>query len=580
MAFCVVCGLASDASLIAIRSTLEVGTPSLEMEKRTFLAVLISIVVLWTWAAIAPKLFPDLVKKPVPPKPAATSVSKGAAATGTAPAVEAPAVVAAVSAPVPTPTQPMVAEAVQESTVDTRDFIARFSNRGAQLVSFQLKKYRTNTGELVELVKARDPQRSDFPFAIEAKNLALAQRLNTALYTVNDRVEKGARVIEYRYAANGVSAAKTFRIRDEYQFDFAVSVAPAIPYRIAIGPGIRTLGAEERDTQFFTTGNGVMQREGKLTILPREKTDRISIIDGVQFVGIEDNYFLAVLRPTRGGEAFVRRIDAPSGDPKVPARKELYAGVNAAADGTVAGQSFFGPKQSKILETYGLESTMQFGWFGFIARILLEALLWVNTFTKNYGFAIIVLTVIIKVVLYPLQHKSIVSMKKMQKVAPKVEGIKNKYKKSRTDAEQRQKMNVEMMKLYQQEGINPMSGCLPIVLQLPILWGFYGLLSRAIELRGAPFIWWIHDLSAKDPYYITPILMTATMFIQQAITPTSVDPAQKRMFMIMPIVFGWIFKEFPSGLVLYWLVQNVLTIAQQMIMNKYWKEHPEEIQSA
>jgi YidC/Oxa1 family membrane protein insertase len=135
-------------------------------------------------------------------------------------------------------------------------------------------------------------------------------------------------------------------------------------------------------------------------------------------------------------------------------------------------------------------------------------------------------------------------------------------------------MNTEMMKLYQQEGINPMGGCLPMVLQLPILWGFYGLLSRAIELRGAPFMFWIHDLSAKDPYYITPLLMTITMFIQQAITPATGDPAQRRMFLIMPLVFGWIFKEFPSGLVLYWLVQNILTIVQQTIMNKYWKEHP------
>ena len=160
-------------------------------------------------------------------------------------------------------------------------------------------------------------------------------------------------------------------------------------------------------------------------------------------------------------------------------------------------------------------------------------LVWLNQATHNYGWAIIVLTIIIKVVLYPLQHKSIVSMKKMQKVQPKVEAIKQKYKKARTDPEQRQKMNVEMMKLYQQEGINPMGGCLPIVLQLPILWGFYGLLSRAIELRGAPWILWIQDLSAKDPYYITPILMTITMFIQQAITPSTADPTQKRMFLIM-----------------------------------------------
>ena len=134
---------------------------------------------------------------------------------------------------------------------------------------------------------------------------------------------------------------------------------------------------------------------------------------------------------------------------------------------------------------------MQFGFFGFIGRILLDVLIWINKTTRNYGLAIIALTVLIKIVLYPLQHKSIVSMKKMQKVQPKVEAIKNRYKKSRTDAEQRQKMNTEMMKLYQQEGINPMGGCLPMVLQLPILWGFYGLLSRAIELRGAPFYGWM-----------------------------------------------------------------------------------------
>jgi len=130
------------------------------------------------------------------------------------------------------------------------------------------------------------------------------------------------------------------------------------------------------------------------------------------------------------------------------------------------------------------------------------------------------------------------------------------------------------MKLYQQEGINPAGGCLPMVIQFPIFLGFYSLLSHAIELRGAPFAFWIHDLSAKDPTYVLPILMTVAMFFQQMITPTSADPAQRRMFLIMPIVFGWIFKEFPSGLVLYWLVQNILTIAQQMITNRYWKDHP------
>jgi YidC/Oxa1 family membrane protein insertase len=164
----------------------------------------------------------------------------------------------------------------------------------------------------------------------------------------------------------------------------------------------------------------------------------------------------------------------------------------------------------------------------------------------------------------------------MQKLQPKVEAIKSRYKKAKSDPEQRQKMNMDVMKLYQTEGVNPMGGCLPMLLQLPIFWGFYGLLSRAIELRGAPFVLWIHDLSTKDPYYITPILMTVTMFIQQTLTPTTVDPAQKRMFMIMPLLFGFFFKELPSGLVVYWLVQNILSIIQQLIMNKWWADHPDE----
>ncbi len=559
------------------------------MEKRIFVAVVISIALLWTWAAIAPKLFPDLVKKPVPQQKAVSrsTASKSTATTTTAAAAKTTGTgMPSQPAAAPAATMaPVEARSEEQSRIDSPQFTAVFSNRGAELISFQLKQYSIDDPTSkqkypVELVKARDPRRSDFPFAIESKNPKLDDQLNTALFALTQREENGVHVLEYRYSANGVSATKTFRIGADYQFDFAVTLAPAVPYRIVVGPGIRTLAPDERDSQFIITGNGIVETNGKLKILAREKTDRISIINDVQFIGIEDNYFMSVLRPVKSGEGIIRRVEIKSPDPKAPARKELYAGLNATPDGVVVGQAFFGPKQTTVLEKYGLEAALQFGFFGFIAKFLLGVLIWINKFTKNYGFAIIVLTILIKVVLYPLQHKSIVSMKKMQKAQPKVESIKNKYKKSKTDPEQRQKMNVEMMKLYQQEGINPMGGCLPIVLQLPILWGFYGLLGRAIELRGAPFIWWIHDLSAKDPYYITPILMTITMFIQQAITPTSVDPAQKKMFLIMPLVFGWIFKEFPSGLVLYWFVQNILTIVQQMIMNKYWKDHPTELNKA
>jgi YidC/Oxa1 family membrane protein insertase len=546
------------------------------MEKRIFAAVLISIGFLWLWAAVAPKLFPELMKKPVPAKVETTSTTATAttatqpaavtsSTTTTSPAVETPAAAPAVT--------PIAASAQTITKIVSDDYAAKFTNRGAEMVSFQLTRYKArpsvkNDPTLVELVKEREPGRFDYPFAIEAADANFMRRANSALYAVREFDEKGAHVIEYRWSDGAHAITKTFRFNGEYLFNFAVSVTPPLPYRVAIGPGIRTLGPDEKDNQFIVTGNGVVQREDSLKIINRAKAEALSIFPAVQYVGIEDNYFLSVLRPEKSSGSILRAIDVPAAEKKEK-RRELYAAVNAAPDGTVSGAAFFGPKEAKVVDRYGFEKTLQLGVFGIIARFFLAALLWLNKFTKNYGWAILVLTLIIKLVLYPLQHKWLVGMKKMQKLQPKQEAIKAKYKKARSDPEQKQKMNMEMMKLYQQEGINPAGGCLPFVLQVPILWGFYGLLSHAIELRGAPFIFWIHDLSMKDPYYITPILMTATMFIQQAITPSTADPAQKKMFLIMPLVMGWIFKEFPTGLVLYWLMQNLLTIVQQLLMNKF-----------
>jgi YidC/Oxa1 family membrane protein insertase len=568
------------------------------MEKRIFLAILISLALLWGWAALAPRLFPELVKKPAVLTPAKTATSAtsttGTATTPTgtatmttgtaAPATTttSPSPAAAMTAGKPLPAAASAAAAkVQLTVVETPEYKAVFTNRGAQLISFKLKKYqRKHHPQPEDLVKAREPNRADYPFTIVPADAAL-HRLNSALYQVTEMTgPNGGRVIEYRYSDGHVTATKTFTFANQpYLFGFAVRVTPPSPYRIAVGPGIRTLDAEEQDTRVVTTGNGIYETGGKLKIIRREKAPALQIIPGPEYIGLEDNYFMAALRPQHAGDATLQGVTFI--DPKKKTRREdLYAGLNATGDGAVSGEMFLGPKETTILDQYGMGAALQFGWFSLIGRFFLGALIWLNKFTHNYGFGIIVLTILIKIVLYPLQHKSIVSMKKMQKVQPKIEAIKAKYKKAKSDAEQRQKMNVETMALYQKEGINPMAGCLPLVLQLPILWGFYGLLSRAIELRGAPFILWIHDLSDKDPTYVLPVLMTATMFIQTYITPSTGDPAQRKMFLIMPLVFGFLFKDFPSGLVLYWLVQNTLTIVQQSIMNKWWKEHPIEIEKA
>ena len=195
-----------------------------------------------------------------------------------------------------------------------------------------------------------------------------------------------------------------------------------------------------------------------------------------------------------------------------------------------------------------------------------------HSYVGNYGLAILLVTLMIRIALFPLMHKSYASMKKMQKLAPKMNAIRDKYKKAKSDAAQRQKMNEELMKLYQSEGYNPMSGCLPIVLQLPILVAFYNVLSRSIELRHAPFYFWIKDLSAIDGTYVLVILMIISMYVQQAMTPSTMDPAQKKVFMFMPVLWGFFLKDMPSGLVLYWLFSNLLTIVQQLVMNRIVKE--------
>ena len=217
-----------------------------------------------------------------------------------------------------------------------------------------------------------------------------------------------------------------------------------------------------------------------------------------------------------------------------------------------------------------MDRLIDYGWYAIVVKPLLWGLKAIQKVVGNWGVAILVITVIIKILLYPLTHKQLVSMKKMSVLQPKVETIRAKWSgKVKQDPQARTRMNEEMMALYKQEGVNPAGGCLPLLLQMPILIAFYNLLAHSIELRHAPFMLWITDLSAKDPYYVTPILMTATMWIQQQMTPAGGDATMRKVQNIMPLVMGFLFKDVPSGLVLYWLMQNVLTIGQQMLLNRF-----------
>jgi YidC/Oxa1 family membrane protein insertase len=226
---------------------------------------------------------------------------------------------------------------------------------------------------------------------------------------------------------------------------------------------------------------------------------------------------------------------------------------------------YLGPKEISLLEKQGskLEKVINFGWFDIVAKPLLISLNFFYRFCGNYGIAIILITVIIKILFWPLTHKSFQSMKDMQKLQPEMQKLKEKYK------HKKEELNREIMALYKKYNVNPLGGCLPILLQIPVFIALYSVLQDSIELRQANFIsFWINDLAAPDPTYVSPLLMGASMFYQQKMTPSTADPAQAKMMLMMPIVFTFMFLNFPAGLVLYWLVNNVLSIIQQFYINK------------
>jgi YidC/Oxa1 family membrane protein insertase len=230
-------------------------------------------------------------------------------------------------------------------------------------------------------------------------------------------------------------------------------------------------------------------------------------------------------------------------------------------------QLYLGPKVIELLKelNVGAEEVVRFGWFTPIAKILLHFIRFTHKVTKNYGVDIVIISILLKIIFWPLTKKSYTSMKEMQKVQPEMAMLREKYKDDKT------RLNREMMDLYKRRKVNPLGGCLPMVVQIPIFFALYWALMGSIELRHAPFILWIQDLSYRDPIYVSPILMGASMVWQQKMTPAVGDPRQAKMMMIMPIVFTFLFLTFPSGLVIYWLVTNILTIGQQYLINKMRK---------
>jgi len=543
------------------------------MEKRVLIAVFLSLLVLYVFQA--------LFVKPAPKPGAAKATQTPAAATAPAQA----------EAPVPLPPPEAAATPAaatllgdteeRDVRIETANVVAVFTNRGARLKSWRLKKYQDQQHEPVELVSHDFGDAQPLPFSLSIPDAAKTKQINSALYSVSGAPPTTAGptaapvtlTFEYR-ADNDVRVVKQFTVTPgSYVVKFGATVSngeQSLTPTIQWGPG---LGEFEGNT-----GRGAVLPRGLWAV--GTSVTRVASTDAAKqptyqgdflFAGVDDHYFMSTaLKP---GQATITyqplSIPAPAGSKDPPHELMAYTLQPERRD---SGIDFYvGPKDLEVLNAIDrdLSYAIDFGRFRIIVAPLLTTLNWIHGFVGNYGWSIVILTIIINLVMFPLRHKQVVSMRKMQAIQPEVKAIQDRYAKYKATDPQKQNMNKEMMKLYQDRGVNPAAGCLPMLIPLPVFFAFYALLYTAIELRGAPFLGWIHDLSRPDPLYITPILMGGTQFWQQWIMPAAgVDPAQQKMMMIMPLIFMFIFLTLPSGVVLYWVVNNFWAIGQQYLTNR------------
>ena len=544
------------------------------MEKRVLQAVLLSLAVLLLYQSfLAPR-----------PKPAADAKATPAA---TAPPAGAPAAPGAPPASVANAAQPAMplqkdVPASAKVVVESEQFKAEFSTRGAVLLSWTLKQYPGAHGHALDLIpEAASNARP--PFSLTTGDETLTNTLAAATFTPSaaslDLRANGERTLRFEYTdPSGVRATKVFTFERDGQ-PFLVGFSAQVlrggqPQNFTIHSGAGIGDIERASTSSsFMSGNYYQAPEAITYIDEVTRTAAASlaespVVDGnVRYAGVDDHYFLAAA--VLGRQTRVEYGTHPVQTTAGPRTLVSYALSFPQPPSEV--KYYFGPKDFDQLmrSDQQLVRTINFGWFAWLVVPLLRALKWVNGFVGNYGWSIIVLTILINIAIFPLRHKSVVSMRKMQDIQPRVKAIQDRYAHLKATDPARQKMNTELMELYKTAGVNPASGCVPMLLTMPVLFAFYALLSVAIELRGAPFTGWITDLSQHDPLYITPVIMGVTMLWQQWITPAAgMDPAQKNVMMIMPLMFTFFFLWAPSGLVIYWLFSNLLTIGQQYLTNR------------
>ena len=564
------------------------------MERRVLLAFLLSLLVLL--------LYQSLVVPPAPPTDTAGTETAPSPSPPPQAAPTRPLSPGSVSAPVEpvvdpesaarSEIMPVVAdEEPREIVVESERVRAIFRNRGASPVSWQLRDHLVQeTGSPIDLVPRELPPGQLPPFTLLFENPELTARAADALFRASARrvsLTDRAETLAFEF-----EDSSGFRVSKEYEFEPATHgylvrfrataflgdsrLTPAVEWGPALG------GVE-------SSSSGMAYREGPRGVVfgrlvgvegvEDEEMTRPTASDVVTqpsysgqlgFAGVDNHYFVAVaLTGRQEAQVTYRYVPLPPLAPDGPSRELIAFSLQVPGD-TIDLPFFIGPKEFDVLEQVdpALIRSIDFGWLGWLVVPLHRTLTWVHGFVGNWGWAIIILTILVNIVIFPLRHKSVVSMRKMQEVQPEMKAIQERYAHLKATDPDKQKMNQEIMALYRDRGVNPASGCLPMILTFPVLFAFFSLLRSAVEIRGEPFVGWITDLSVEDPLFITPIIMGASMVLQQRMTPTQADPMQQKIMMLMPVVFTFMFVWAPSGLVLYWLTSNVIGILQTVLTNR------------
>jgi YidC/Oxa1 family membrane protein insertase len=446
---------------------------------------------------------------------------------------------------------------VARCTLETPEFTAIFSNQGACLVEYDLKGYKLPDGKVVQLIP-ENGQALTMDVTLNGIPLDLAQHV----FTLSEATERS--VTYQLQLSGGVVVKKRYAVMDKGS-GLALNVYLEKPENVNLGPryGLHWdcgLNFTEKEKKIDENEYAAVSMLGKELAIDKvkklAKPDLAEIEGDIVFSGVRTKYFLAAMVPVNRAAVAVKQ---GLNDGRVSSRLAL----KAETDGYDSIVVYLGPIHHQMLSRVypQLDRVADTGWKFLqpVSRGILWLLVFIHGFIPNYGLVIILFSIIIKLAFFPLSYKGTKSMKHMQQLQPKMKKIQDQYKNDPG------RMNQETMALYKKHGVNPLGGCLPLVLQMPVFFALYSVLANTIELRQAPFLFWIKDLAVKDPYYVLPALMGIAMFFQQKMT--TVDPKQKFMVYMMPVFMVFIFSSLPAGLNLYWLIYNILSIGEQYIIH-------------